>query len=518
MLAALAATLLGLPSTASKPAPACSTRTVCPALFYYQGNDPADLPVINRHALVVLNQDWQLAGMLPGIDEDTIVLYYHLLDFCVENGPFYEWPTVNQHEEWFLHDAAGNRIRFPGVPLKYWYMDVANPDYMQFKITQYQKIRDDHPGLDGFFLDGPPAYGTPGPQGEGFARYTLPCLPCYPDTCLADPLKPCVPDGAHALSCVPDSCPVAFRSQPAWDALYVPALAALRTALTGALVLGNDFLYAPFNAVMDGALGEHMFHPSFWGDFPYYLESQWLGHVQKLADPSLAGRTALILSGATDTSDVTRWLRFSLASYLLGRRTDDASLFTFTTAASLDTAVYHPLYDLDLGAPTGAMELAQGVYRRDYEDGVVLVNPTPTGRIATLDSASYYRDLDGATVHGSVMLPPNSAQILTWIGTAGVEPRATAEAPRLGRPRPNPATGGASLEFSLPRPGAVRLAVCDVAGRTLRVLLDRPLAAGAATLRWDGTDDRGRRLAPGVFFVRLVALGEVRVRTLVLLE
>jgi hypothetical protein len=67
--------------------------------------------------------------------------------------------------------------------------------------------------------------------------------------------------------------------------------------------------------------------------------------------------------------------------------------------------------------------------------------------------------------------------------------------------RNNPlASGVATLRLGLARPDRVEARVYDLAGRQVRALADRELAAGEHALTWDGTDDRGRRLARGVYF------------------
>jgi len=62
----------------------------------------------------------------------------------------------------------------------------------------------------------------------------------------------------------------------------------------------------------------------------------------------------------------------------------------------------------------------------------------------------------------------------------------------------------------------VDLAVYDVRGRKVRSLVSRPEAAGLREVRWDGRDDRGQRVASGVYFVRLRAEAEVRLGRVVL--
>jgi hypothetical protein len=68
---------------------------------------------------------------------------------------------------------------------------------------------------------------------------------------------------------------------------------------------------------------------------------------------------------------------------------------------------------------------------------------------------------------------------------------------------PNPFTDGTSLRFSLPQPGAVRLAICDLLGRALRVLTDGFSPAGTRIVPWDGRDATGARVPPGLYFAVL---------------
>jgi hypothetical protein len=79
---------------------------------------------------------------------------------------------------------------------------------------------------------------------------------------------------------------------------------------------------------------------------------------------------------------------------------------------------------------------------------------------------------------------------------------------------PNPAVSSVALRFALPHPGRARLEVFDLAGRRVATLLDRELAAGGHTLRWDGVSTRGDRVRSGVYAIRLTAAGATARRTL----
>lgn len=59
------------------------------------------------------------------------------------------------------------------------------------------------------------------------------------------------------------------------------------------------------------------------------------------------------------------------------------------------------------------------------------------------------------------------------------------------------------LRVDLPARMRVRLAVYDIAGRRRSVVLDRELAGGTTSVTWDGRDLGGRRVSPGMYFIRL---------------
>lgn len=68
---------------------------------------------------------------------------------------------------------------------------------------------------------------------------------------------------------------------------------------------------------------------------------------------------------------------------------------------------------------------------------------------------------------------------------------------------PNPFNPQTSLSFTLPVAGPARLAIHDLRGHRLRVLLDAALDAGDHAVTWDGRDDHGRALPTGSYLARL---------------
>jgi hypothetical protein len=78
-------------------------------------------------------------------------------------------------------------------------------------------------------------------------------------------------------------------------------------------------------------------------------------------------------------------------------------------------------------------------------------------------------------------------------------------------PRPNPAVRGATFEYAVGAdvaghgPVAVSLRLYDLQGRQMRLLRDAPQGQGQYRVDWDGLTDDGRRLAAGVYLMRLQA-------------
>ena len=83
---------------------------------------------------------------------------------------------------------------------------------------------------------------------------------------------------------------------------------------------------------------------------------------------------------------------------------------------------------------------------------------------------------------------------------------------------PNPFNAEVALSFDLPKAAAVTLVLYDALGRPVRQLVDGPLAAGRYQFVWDGRDRRGRAVASGIYFYRLVADSFVAVGRLALVR
>ena len=83
---------------------------------------------------------------------------------------------------------------------------------------------------------------------------------------------------------------------------------------------------------------------------------------------------------------------------------------------------------------------------------------------------------------------------------------------------PNPFNPVTRVSFSLKQKGHISMCVYDVSGRLVRVLVDEVREAGSYEIVWDGSNDRGRVTASGIYFCRMEADEYQRTVKMVLLR
>jgi hypothetical protein len=90
----------------------------------------------------------------------------------------------------------------------------------------------------------------------------------------------------------------------------------------------------------------------------------------------------------------------------------------------------------------------------------------------------------------------------------------------LSQNHPNPFNSGTTISYDLPEVAAIRLIVYDLAGRTIRTLVDGYQPSGHYAVVWDGKDEGGRMVASGVYLYRLEVIkrGFVETKRMILLR
>jgi len=186
--------------------------------------------------------------------------------------------------------------------------------------------------------------------------------------------------------------------------------------------------------------------------------------------------------------------------------------FSWTGATDDHTPTAALSYNLRIGTTPGGDQIlpamaAPNGYRRVARLGNGQLRTSWT---LTLPNGVYYwgvQAIDGAFLGSS------------FAGAQALSLEETPEGPNsflLSPIRPNPFARSTVITYSLPSPGPLEIAIFDGAGRKVRALMSGSTDAGAHSVRWDGRDDGGTRLAAGVYFVRIEASGFTQARKVVL--
>jgi hypothetical protein len=184
-------------------------------------------------------------------------------------------------------------------------------------------------------------------------------------------------------------------------------------------------------------------------------------------------------------------------------------------------------YHLTLRRVSGDADIAFAVY-----DG------TPGGVYAPWNASAYStaltEDFDTLTFvaqatgwHPVVVYRPNGLPPVGSVtynfgwstqGFVGVQEEAGPGELALLAPLPNPTAGRMHLGIVLPRMCHVRLVLYGVDGRRVRTLADRDFPVGRHVAEWDGRDDLGSPVAPGLYWARLEVEGRALTRRVVVVR
>jgi hypothetical protein len=83
---------------------------------------------------------------------------------------------------------------------------------------------------------------------------------------------------------------------------------------------------------------------------------------------------------------------------------------------------------------------------------------------------------------------------------------------------PNPFNPTTTISFAVPRPMDVELSIYSPQGKLVRRLVDGPTTGGVHNVDWDGTNQKGQRVASGVYFYRFTAGKFTQTKKMILIK
>lgn len=83
---------------------------------------------------------------------------------------------------------------------------------------------------------------------------------------------------------------------------------------------------------------------------------------------------------------------------------------------------------------------------------------------------------------------------------------------------PNIVNHNAEIYYQINSSGITNLSVYDITGRKVKSFINGNFEQGCYKVNWDGTDDAGRKLPEGVYFIRLDNQTEVKTQKVIIIR
>ena len=75
-----------------------------------------------------------------------------------------------------------------------------------------------------------------------------------------------------------------------------------------------------------------------------------------------------------------------------------------------------------------------------------------------------------------------------------------------------------TIKFELKRSGKTEIAIYNIKGQKVKTLLDEELNLGKHTLIWNGNDEKGNKVANGIYLYKVTQNHETKVKKMILIQ
>lgn len=329
-------------------------------------------------------------GFMRAMNPDIILLLYKFSGMSDETSIGHSasgfGEVYQQHREWFLRDKLGNLV---SDDYSEWsrehsfYMDPGNQEWREYSISNYLESAK---GWDGIFLDAIPVEINQMTQ-QGLASYGSP----------AEYQQVLISYLAYAHS--------RFKEQ---DKLLI---------VNGAALIYQDSpisQWLSFMSVSDGALEESFANRYYWEKpLVWQPEERWLQQVEAMELAGSQGKHYLAFSHnrGLNRQDTV----YNLGSFMLGSH-ENSYFYNMGLEKyrienfKKDYAQFQDIYELDLGKPVGKKYLQNTLWVRNFEKGMVVVNPGKFASSITLEKKM--RSFDSNKYSTKFAVGPKEAVLL----------------------------------------------------------------------------------------------------------
>jgi hypothetical protein len=284
---------------------------------------------------------------------------------------------AEDHEDWFLHDAAGNRLEYcdyDGV----WAANIGSPGYQQawLQAVEERLLRD---GFDGVMMDDVNTFPGHclGERGTNIAEY--PTDEAYGDAVVDFMLAVGPGLKSAGLAVSPN-----IAMNP-WDAVQRAQAEAMLPAVTH---WGREYWMK-------------------WDDSANFRGDEWASTLDLMVHAQSVGVGFFALTKGPGEEGEAAAKTYGRASFLLAWDGESDSAWGY-----LDVTHHDDTWSDDqlpaLGRPRGPAQALGAGWIRDYDNGLVVVNPATEGSLS-LDLDAPLLDADGTPVDALVLAPGTAA-------------------------------------------------------------------------------------------------------------
>lgn len=327
---------------------------------------------------------WRMVGYAPYFNQ--ALSWAPPTDFYRDLYAIYtDSPLVQQHPDWILHDGAGNKLYIPwacnGTSCTQYAADFGNPAFRQYWIDRAKA--DLANGYQGVFIDDVNMLMR---VGDGAGTFTRPL-----DPRTGQPM-----------------------SDQDWRRYMAEFTEQIRTQLPGVQIVHNALWTADQNDPYvqreidsaDMVNLERGFNDSgLTGGTGTYGYETYLSHIDWLHSRGKSVLLGPYLSNASQR-------QYEIASYFLISEGSDA----ISSDYQADPDNWWGGWQTDLGAAQGPRYSWNGLLRRDFAGGFVLVNE-PGATTTTVSLGATYTDINGNSV-SSVTLGARQGAVLVGAGVS----------------------------------------------------------------------------------------------------
>ena len=396
--------LLVLSNTTSFSASSTLNGTIKKHVVAYFGISEDNIELISSYFNIIDTNFAKADSVeeIKSINPNIIALGYR--NIMAMHKDYEDWAEVNTHEDWFVHDEFGHRLKEDNYG---WYlMDVGN-DGWRNHYANYVKEKLDNSPFDGVFTDDVwvklysnrwhvaivneksivnsdgitvttqyPLWEGPfyfykneigvwtNPEHTGINYYTGGSFSDHTIT-LGTPLLPGTPVYVNYSAKDKDLFKPPQEKVDSWYTDMIGMLEEVKATIGDKLLIINTDDRNDFLDIADGVMDESFIHATWHSSDYIYSPTEWKKDIDDMITTLAKGKIFLAQSGIKYEEGLTEkkikeTMLYCFASYLLGMSENSTFYFENPTIGGKPT--YYPEWDISLGEPVGEYYLVEEHY------------------------------------------------------------------------------------------------------------------------------------------------------------